>query len=57
MKHNFAEALQKLLVHEGGFVDHPDDPGGMTNLGVTKAVWQEWVGGYKPVLALMLMAT
>lgn len=44
MKHNFAEALQKLLVHEGGFVDHPDDPGGMTNLGVTKAVWQEWVG-------------
>lgn len=44
MKHNFAEALQKLLVHEGGFVDHPDDPGGMTNLGVTKAVWEEWVG-------------
>lgn len=44
MKHNFAEALQKLLVHEGGFVDHPDDPGGMTNLGVTKKVWEEWVG-------------
>jgi lysozyme family protein len=44
MKHNFAEALQKLLVHEGGFVDHPKDPGGMTNLGVTKAVWEEWVG-------------
>jgi lysozyme family protein len=44
MKHNFAEALQKLLIHEGGFVDHPDDPGGMTNLGVTKAVWEEWVG-------------
>lgn len=44
MKQNFAEALQKLLVHEGGFVNHPDDPGGMTNLGVTKAVWEEWVG-------------
>lgn len=44
MKHNFAEALQKLLVHEGGFVNHPSDPGGMTNLGVTKAVWEEWVG-------------
>lgn len=44
MKHNFAESLQKLLVHEGGYVDHPDDPGGMTNLGVTKAVWEEWVG-------------
>ena len=44
MKHNFAEALQKLLAHEGGFVNHPDDPGGMTNLGVTKKVWEEWVG-------------
>ena len=44
MKHNFAEALQKLLVHEGNFVNHPKDPGGMTNLGVTKAVWEEWVG-------------
>jgi lysozyme family protein len=44
MKHNFAEALQKLLVHEGGYVFHRDDPGGMTNLGVTKAVWEEWVG-------------
>ena len=44
MKQNFAEALQKLLEHEGGFVDHPADPGGMTNLGVTKKVWEEWVG-------------
>ena len=33
-----------LLVHEGGFVNHPSDPGGMTNLGVTKQTWQEWVG-------------
>jgi lysozyme family protein len=44
MKQNFAEALQKLLEHEGGFVDHPADPGGVTNLGVTKKVWEEWVG-------------
>lgn len=44
MKQNFAEALQKLLVHEGGFVNHPDDPGGMTNLGCTKAVWEEYCG-------------
>ena len=33
-----------LLIHEGGFVNHKDDPGGMTNLGVTKKVWEEWVG-------------
>ncbi len=44
MRQNFAEALQKVLHEEGGFVDHPEDPGGMTNLGVTKAVWEEWVG-------------
>jgi len=33
-----------LLHHEGGFVNHPKDPGGMTNLGVTKAVYDKWVG-------------
>ena len=44
MKSNFAEALQKILVHEGGFSDHALDPGGMTNLGVTRRVWEEWTG-------------
>lgn len=44
MRANFAEALQALLKHEGGYVNHPADPGGMTNLGVTKKVWEEWVG-------------
>ena len=44
MKSNFESALQAILHHEGGFVNHPSDPGGMTNLGVTKKVWEEWVG-------------
>jgi len=33
-----------LLKHEGNFVNHPSDPGGMTNLGVTAKVWESWVG-------------
>lgn len=44
MKDNFEQCLAMLLKHEGGFVNHPKDPGGMTNLGVTKKVWEEWVG-------------
>lgn len=40
----FDEAFEHLLKHEGGWVNHPDDPGGETNLGVTKNVWESWVG-------------
>jgi lysozyme family protein len=44
MNTNFPDAMVYLLKHEGGYVNHPKDPGGMTNLGVTKRVWEEWVG-------------
>ena len=43
MKDNFDRCLRLVLKHEGGFVNHPQDPGGMTNLGVTKRVWESWV--------------
>lgn len=36
---NFSLYFPKLLVHEGGYVDHPLDKGGATNLGVTLKVW------------------
>ena len=44
MRENFPMALQAMLKHEGGYVFHEKDPGGMTNLGVTKRVWESWVG-------------
>jgi hypothetical protein len=43
-KENWEKSFQLVLKHEGGFVNHPKDPGGMTNLGVTKKVWEEFVG-------------
>jgi lysozyme family protein len=44
MANNFKECLELLLKSEGGWVNHPSDPGGETNLGVTKRVWEEYVG-------------
>jgi lysozyme family protein len=44
MKENWNNAFKLMLQSEGGFVNHPSDPGGMTNLGVTKATWENWVG-------------
>jgi len=35
MKDNFENILKFTLKHEGGFVNDPDDPGGMTNLGIS----------------------
>ena len=43
MLSNFPASLALILQAEGGFVNHPRDPGGMTNLGVTKKVWEAWV--------------
>lgn len=43
MKENFESSFKLMLGHEGGFVNHPRDPGGMTNLGVTKRVYETWV--------------
>ena len=34
--------MEMLLHHAGGFVNQPSDPGGMTNLGVTKSTWDHF---------------
>lgn len=40
----FEECLKLVLQSEGGFVNNINDPGGMTNLGVTRGTWEAWVG-------------
>jgi len=38
----FAAALPFVLRWEGGYVDHPNDPGGRTNKGVTQKSYDGW---------------
>jgi lysozyme family protein len=38
----FAASLPFILRWEGGFVNHPSDPGGATNRGVTQRVYDDW---------------
>ena len=42
---DFDTAFHTLLKHEGGFSDHPADPGGKTRFGITEAVARE--AGYR----------
>lgn len=44
MQTSFDFALAHVLTFEGGYVDHPSDPGGATNLGITKAVLERFRG-------------
>ena len=39
---NFQAGLDAVLKHEGGYVNHPKDPGGATNRGVTQAVYDSY---------------
>lgn len=40
---NFDAALKLVLKHEGGYTNHPSDPGGPTNLGITLANFRRFV--------------
>lgn len=53
MKENFDAAFDRMLRSEGymeradnpyGFSNHPSDPGGVTQLGVTKRAWEDYLG-------------
>ena len=34
--------LPEVLQHEGGYVNHPKDPGGATNKGITQKTYDSW---------------
>lgn len=44
MRDNFERSLPAVLKHEGGWADHPSDPGGATMRGVTIGTYRQ----YKP---------
>jgi lysozyme family protein len=41
----FTRALPLVLAHEGGFANHPRDPGGATMQGITQRVYDAWRQG------------
>jgi lysozyme family protein len=43
MQSNFETCLSLLLAHEGGYTNHPSDPGGPTNFGITIEDYRRYV--------------
>jgi lysozyme family protein len=41
---NYDEALRRLLISEGGYSNHPADPGGPTNFGITQRDYAAFKG-------------
>lgn len=39
----FDTSLRFVLDREGGFVNHPNDPGGATNYGITQRTYNHWL--------------
>lgn len=42
-KATYEPALARLLMHEGGYTNHPSDPGGPTNFGITIFDYRKYV--------------
>jgi len=44
MRDNFGACLAEVLKHEGGWSQHPRDPGGATMQGITLATYSKYLG-------------
>lgn len=44
MRENWEKVFTEVIKSEGGYVNHPDDPGGPTNLGITQATLSRYLG-------------
>ncbi|TWA12161.1 glycosyl hydrolase family 108 [Sinorhizobium medicae] len=42
MKSTYTRAMAQIRKFEGGYVNHPRDPGGATNFGVMQAIYDEF---------------
>ena len=38
---SFSKVIKMVLEHEGGYVNHPSDPGGETKYGISKRAYPE----------------
>jgi len=41
---SYPKSIDLILKREAGYVDHPSDPGGCTNRGITRATLEAWRG-------------
>jgi lysozyme family protein len=44
VRSNWDKAFKQVIVYEGGYVNHPKDPGGPTNLGITQQTLSSYLG-------------
>ena len=42
MRANLKQTIKWIGLSEGGYVNHPKDPGGATNMGITQRVYDAW---------------
>lgn len=45
MDANYQQISEWVLAYEGGYVNHPEDPGGATNKGITQRTYHAWLRG------------